>query len=174
VGVDKPRPCRQGIWTSQNVPEAKFGPAYALVSSKRQRPFSFRRALNEKLSMVLRFGIDVSESMASCERAPQSLYALASSTRSIPSSVSKARNPSAGVLSTSGIGDNDAIQRVDAPAAQEIHRVRPLLGPSRVHEVALPAGLHEHAVPPPDAYKAHAFPARPLPWRSSDLFWSRP
>ncbi len=41
-----------------------------------------------------------------------------------------------------------------APVAQEIHYVGPLLGPAGVHEVALAAGLHEHAVALADVYKA--------------------
>jgi hypothetical protein len=124
--------------------------------------------------MVLRFSTDVGESMTFCERAPEALYALASSNRSVPFSVSNARNASQVVLSTCGIGDHDAIERVHAPAAQEVHHVRPILGPSRVDEVALPAGLHEHAVALPEVYEAHVFAARPLPWRSSDSFWPRP
>lgn len=67
-------------------------------------------------------------------------------------SVSKARKPSLGVLSISGIRDHGAIQRVHAPAAREVHHLWPLLGPSRVCEVALPSCLHEQAVTLPASY----------------------
>jgi hypothetical protein len=55
----------------------------------------------------------ISESMPSCKRAPEALYAFASSNRSIPSSVSKARKPSSGVLSTSGIRNEEHRLRLE-------------------------------------------------------------
>ena len=42
-----------------------------------------------------------------------------------------------------------------APGAKKVHDVRALLGPAGVDQVALPAGLHEHAVALPDVYEAH-------------------
>jgi hypothetical protein len=96
---------------------------------------------------------DVSESVPFCKRAPEALDAFASSNRSIPSSVSKARKPIPVVLSTSGIGDHDAIKRVDVPATQKVHHVQSLLGPPRVDEIALASSLHEHASPCPTSIK---------------------
>src|ERR687889_1406182 len=93
-----------------------------------------------------RFYTDVRESIPFCQRALEALYALATSNRSIPSSLSKARKPNPGVLSTSGIRNHDAVEGVDAPAAQEVYYVGPLLRPARIDEIALAAGLHEHAV----------------------------
>src|ERR671916_2789535 len=49
---------------------------------------------------------------------------------------------------------DDAVEVAHAPVAQEVHYVRPLLGPAGVYEVALAAGLHEHAVALADIYKA--------------------
>ena len=102
-----------------------------------------------------RFYTDVRESIPFCQRALEALYALATSNRSIPSSLSKARNPNPGVLSTSGIRNHDAVDGVDAPAAQEIHDVRPLLRSSRIDEITLATGLHEHAIPLADVDKAY-------------------
>src|SRR5512133_3334572 len=53
------------------------------------------------------------------------------------------------------VAQHDAVQRVYAPAAQEIHHVGSFLQPPRVDKVALPRGLYEHPVPLPDVYKAH-------------------
>ena len=54
-----------------------------------------------------RFYTDVRESIPFCQRALEALYALDTSNRSIPSSLSKARNPNLGVLSTSGICNSE-------------------------------------------------------------------
>ena len=67
---------------------------------------------------------------------------LISSTSPAPFSVSRAQKPSTGVLSTSGIRNHDAVEGVDAPAAQEVHDVRPLLRSSRIDEITLATGLH--------------------------------
>src|SRR5215213_787600 len=88
------------------------------------------------------------------------LQALRSCTLGSPPSVSKARKPSAGVLSTSGIRNDDAVQRVNAPAAQEVHDVRALLRSSRINETALATGLHEHAVALANVDKAYGKRAR--------------
>jgi hypothetical protein len=48
-----------------------------------------------------------------------------------------------------------AIQRVYAPAAQEVHDVRPLLRSPRINEIALTTGLHEHAVALANVDKAY-------------------
>jgi hypothetical protein len=61
----------------------------------------------------------------------------------------------AGVLSTLGICNHDAVEGVDAPAAQEIHDVRPLLRSSRIDEITFAAGLHEHAIALADVDKAY-------------------
>src|SRR5215203_309412 len=64
--------------------------------------------------------------MTSCERDLQSLYALASSNRSIPSSVSRARKPSPVVLSTLGIGNrNHSTRKKAARIAQILPPIRP-------------------------------------------------
>src|SRR5215217_4943972 len=85
---------------------------------------------------------------------------LISSTPPIPSSVSRAWKPSTSVLSTSGIRNDDAVQRVNAPAAQEVHDVRALLRSSRINEIALATGLHEHAVALANVDKAYGKRAR--------------
>ena len=41
-----------------------------------------------------------------------------------------------------------------APAPQEVHHVRSLLGPAGVYEVVLAAGLHEHPSSLPHVYEA--------------------
>src|SRR5918993_1738064 len=74
------------------------------------------------------------------------LQALWSCTLGSPPSVSKARKPSAGVLSTSGIRNDETIQGVYAPAAQEVHHVRPLLRSSGINEITLATCLHEHTL----------------------------
>ena len=48
-----------------------------------------------------------------------------------------------------------AIQRVYAPAAQEVPDVRPLLRSSRIDEIALATCLHEHAVALADIDEAY-------------------
>src|SRR5215212_6481968 len=106
-------------------------------------------------SRSLRFCTVGSESTPSCQRAPEAPYAFATSKRSIPPSVSSARNPSPSVLSTSGIRNHDAIQRLHAPAAQEVHHVRSLLWPPHVEQVALPTSLHEYPVPLSHVYETN-------------------
>src|SRR3954468_23492437 len=61
------------------------------------------------------------------KRTLQSLYALVSSNRSVPFWVSNARNPSPGVLSTSGIGDLHDAPEGEDPEGEE----SPRQGPSR-------------------------------------------
>src|SRR5215208_156120 len=53
------------------------------------------------------------------------------------------------------VADHDAVDGVDASAAQEIHDVRPLLRSSRIDEITLATGLHEHAIPLADVDKAY-------------------
>src|SRR5215216_4151074 len=53
------------------------------------------------------------------------------------------------------VANHDAVEGVDAPAAQEVHDVRPLLRSSRIDEITLPTGLHEHTVPLANIYKAY-------------------
>src|SRR5215218_5115385 len=40
------------------------------------------------------------------------------------------------------VANHDAVEGVDAPAAQEVHDVRPLLRSSRIDEITLATGLH--------------------------------
>src|SRR5215203_3464819 len=118
-------------------------------------------------SRFLRFCTVASESTPSCQRAPEAPYAFATSKRSIPPTVSSARNPSSSVLSTSGIRNHDALQRRYAPAAQEVHHVRSLLRSPGIGEVALPSCLHEHPVALARVYEADGQGARRRRARSS-------
>src|SRR5215208_3147955 len=58
------------------------------------------------------------------------------------------------------VAHDDAVQRVNAPAAQEVHDVRALLRSSRINEIALATGLHEHAVALANVDKAYGKRAR--------------
>jgi hypothetical protein len=49
---------------------------------------------------------------------------------------------------------NDAVERLHAPAPQEIHYVRRLLDPTSVYELVLAARLHERPVALPYVYEA--------------------
>src|SRR5215216_838883 len=53
------------------------------------------------------------------------------------------------------VANHDAIQRLYAPAAQEVNHVRSLLSSSRIDEIALPTGLHQHAIPLANVDKAY-------------------
>src|SRR5829696_7293081 len=44
------------------------------------------------------------------------------------------------------VADHDAIEGVDAPAAQEVHDVGPLLRSARIDKIALTPGLHENTI----------------------------
>jgi transposase len=68
-----------------------------------------------------RFCTDVRQSIPFCPRTPEALYALATSNRSIPSSLSKARKPSTSVLSTSGIRDLHGAPEGEGPRGKRAY-----------------------------------------------------
>src|SRR5215204_3498156 len=87
--------------------------------------------------------------MTSCERDLQSLYALASSNRSIPSSVSRARKPSPVVLSTLGIGNrNHSTRKKAARIAQILPPIRPSHTPCSPRRPARATVSRTALVPP--------------------------
>src|SRR5918993_2086614 len=53
------------------------------------------------------------------------------------------------------VAHHDTIQGVYAPAAQEVHHVRPLLRSSRINEITLATCLHEHTVALADIDEAY-------------------
>jgi len=79
------------------------------------------------------------------------LYALASSNRSIPSSVSKARKPSPIVLSTSGIRDRDAVAvaapiEVDFPVLMVVSLRAVLTIPNVLRDIRVGAPPGSHVI----------------------------
>src|SRR5215211_6170640 len=70
-------------------------------------------------------------------------------------SVSRARNPSSGVLRKLGVCNHDAVEGFHAPTSKEVHHVGSLFGPAGIYEVVLAASLHEHPVSLPHVYEAH-------------------